>query len=80
MHLDREHAVTLVAGQFGDFAVIDRLDEAGLDQAALEEGAAPFFDREVHHIGHDVDAGHQPAGKSEAARHGVVVDLVFGQF
>jgi hypothetical protein len=56
-------------------AVIDRLDETRLDHAAFEEGPAPFGDRQVHHIGHHVDAGDRPAEAKR--RHGVVMDLVF---
>ncbi len=78
LDLDRKHAVALFAGDIGQFAVIHRLDKARLDQAAFEKGAAPFCDRQVHHIGHHVDTGHQPADKTIALRDGVIVHLVFG--
>ena len=67
LDLDREHAVALFAGDIGQFAVIHRLDEARLDQAAFEKFAAPFCDRQMHHIGHHVDTGHQPAAKADSA-------------
>ena len=51
----------------GDLAVIDRLDEARLDQPVLQKGAAPSRHRHVHHVGHDVDARHQPAARSRSA-------------
>ena len=60
----------------GDFAVIDRLAEAALRGPVLQPGAAPFRHRLVGHIGIDIHPRHQPAGKAEARRHGVVVDLV----
>ena len=53
------------AADVGDLAVIDRLDEAGLDQPALEKGAAPSPDRQMHHIGHHVDARDQTAAEAE---------------
>ena len=63
LDLDREHAVAFFAGDIGLLAVIDRLGEARLDQSTLEKGAAPFGDRQVHHVGHDIDTGHQPAAE-----------------
>src|SRR5205085_8766451 len=39
--LDGEHVIAFVSGGFGGLAVIDRLDEARLDQTAFEESAAP---------------------------------------
>ena len=78
--LDGEHTVALFAGDIGDFAVIYRLDEARLDQPALEKGPAPSGDRQVHHVRHHIDAGHQPADKAVALGHGVIVHLVFGMF
>ena len=62
-----KRAIALDAGELGDLAVIDRLDEARLDHAALEERAAPFRDRQVDHIGHHVDAGDEPAAKTRSA-------------
>ena len=75
-----QHAISLGARDRGVFSIIDRLDEAGLDQAALQEIAAPMSDRQMHHVGHDIDARHQPARKTEATRHRVVMHLVFGLF
>jgi hypothetical protein len=34
----------------------------------------------MHHIGHDVDARDEAAGKAEPARDGVVMHLVLGKF
>ena len=63
--LDRQHAIASPPpSTLGDLAVIDRLDEARVDQPAFEERAAPFRHRQVHHIGHHVDAGDQPAARS----------------
>ena len=70
----------LMTPDIGDLAVIDRFDEARVDQTSVEKGAAPFRDRHMHHIGHDVDTGHETAAKAEPARHLVVVHLVFGLF
>ena len=75
MDLDREHVIAFVSGGLGDFAVIDRLDEARVDQTAFEESAAPLRDRQVHHIGHHVDTRHQSAGEAVAAGNRVIVDL-----
>jgi hypothetical protein len=80
LHLYRKHAVAFLRRQLREFAVIDRLDETGIDQAAFEKGAAPFGDRQVHHVGHHVDARDQPARESEPLRDGVVMHLVFGLF
>ena len=80
LDLDRKHAVAFFAGDIGHLAVIDRLDKARLDQPAFEKGPAPFGDRQVHHVGHDIDARHQPAAKAVALRHRVVVHLVLGMF
>ena len=33
----------------------------------------------MHHIGHDVDAGDEAAGKSEPLRDGIVMHLVLGK-
>ncbi|MEH2689969.1 hypothetical protein DXU04_34435 [Bradyrhizobium diazoefficiens] len=79
-HLDREQAIVLGRIDIGRLAVIDRLDEAGLHQSAGEEIAAPARQRHMHHVGEDVDAGHQPAREAEAARHLVVMHLVLGLF
>ena len=57
--------------------IIDRLEEPALELAALEPGAPPALDRNVRHVGIDFDAGHQPAGEAEPARHRIIVDLVF---
>jgi hypothetical protein len=73
-------AIAFARGQVDILAVIDRLDKARLQQPALQEGAAPSRNRQVHHIGHHIDTGHQPARKAEAARHRVVMHLVFGLF
>src|SRR6202020_1576727 len=78
--IDRNHAVLFLASDIGDLAVIDRFDEARLDQAAFEEGAPPFRDRQMHHVGHDIDAGNETAAEAETVRHRIVVYLVFGQF
>jgi uncharacterized protein YaiI (UPF0178 family) len=78
--LDQKHAGAFVCREFGHLAVIDRLDETGVDQAAFEKGPTPFCDRLVHHIGHHVDARDQPARESEPLGDGVVMHLVFGLF
>ena len=64
----------------GYLAVIDRFYKTRLDQPAFEKVPAPFGNRQVHHVGHDVDARHQPAVKAVALRHRVVVHLVLGMF
>ena len=40
--LDRKHAIALLAGDVGDLAVIDRLDETRLDQARARETRGPI--------------------------------------
>ena len=46
--------------------------------AALEPGAAPAGDRQMRHIGVDLDPRHQAAPEPEPAGDIVVVDLVLG--
>ena len=45
----------------------------------LEKSAAPFCNRQVHHIGHDIDTRDQPAAESEPFCNRIVVHLVFGK-
>ena len=76
-HAQVENALVLGRGHARDVSVVDRLDEAAFGAAAFEPVAAPARDRHVRHIGVDFHARHQRAGKAEAARDIVIVDLVF---
>src|SRR6202040_1573902 len=44
--------------------------------AVFEPGTAPALDRQMRHVGVDIDPGHQPTAKPEFFGDGVVVDLV----
>ncbi len=76
LDLDGEAAVGFRCGDRCGLAIVDGLQEAGLEAAVLEKLATPAGDGEMRHVGVDVDAGHQAAGEAEALRHGIVVDLV----
>ena len=65
-----------IGNDLGDIAFIDRLAELAVAGAALQPGAAPVRERLMGHVGVDMHATHQPAGEAEAARGGIVVDLV----
>ena len=60
-------------------AIVNGLLKPAVGRAAFQERAAPARDRQVRHGGEYGNARHQRAPKSEAVRHGVVVNLVFGR-
>ena len=58
--------------------VVHGLAEAALERAPLQPVPAPARHRLVAHVAEHRGTGHKGPGESEAAGHGVVMDLVFG--
>jgi len=76
VHLKLQAGGGLVRTDGGDASIVDGLEEAQLDAAALQPGAAPALRDGMARVGVDFNARHQATGKAQLAGHSVVVDLV----
>ena len=77
MHLKFQAGGSLARTDGGDVSVVDGLEKAQLNAAALQPGASPALRHGMARVGVDFNAWHQAAGKAQLAGHSVVVDLVF---